>query len=83
MLCEHFPDGEQILDSYHCAAYVYETARAQYGEGTLEAQESTEATLTRLGLNREIYYFPYSKGSAKLTDTLIRVMFGRGGRRPR
>jgi acyl-CoA reductase-like NAD-dependent aldehyde dehydrogenase len=37
----------------------------------------------RLGLNREIYYFPYSKGSAKLTDTLIRVMFGRGGRRPR
>jgi hypothetical protein len=52
LLCEHFPDGEQILDSYHCAAYVYETARAQYGEGTLEAQESTEATLTRLGLNQ-------------------------------
>jgi hypothetical protein len=30
---------------------VYETARAQYGEGTLEAQEWVEATLTRLSLN--------------------------------
>jgi hypothetical protein len=26
----------------------YETARAQYGDGTLEAQEWAEATLTRL-----------------------------------
>ncbi len=34
--------------------------------------------VTRFGLNREIYYFPYSKGAAKLTDTLIRLMFGRG-----
>lgn len=37
--------------------------------------------VTRLGLNREIYYFPYSKSSAKLTDTLIRFMFGRGDSR--
>jgi acyl-CoA reductase-like NAD-dependent aldehyde dehydrogenase len=37
--------------------------------------------VTRLGLNREIYYFPYSKGAAKLTDTLIRFMFGRGARK--
>ncbi len=34
----HFPDGEEILDYYHCADRVYETARAQYGEGTVEAR---------------------------------------------
>ena len=51
LLCEHFPEGEQILDYYHCAEYVYDTARAQYGEGTLEAQEWAEATFTRLCLN--------------------------------
>jgi len=51
LLCEHFPEGEEILDYYHCATYVYDTARAQYGEGTLEAQEWAEATLTRLCLN--------------------------------
>jgi acyl-CoA reductase-like NAD-dependent aldehyde dehydrogenase len=37
--------------------------------------------VTRFGLNREVYYFPYSKGAAKLTDVLIRVMFGRGAKR--
>jgi len=47
----HFPTGEEILDYYHCAEHVYETARAQYGEGTLDAQEWAEATLTRLSLN--------------------------------
>jgi len=51
LLCAHFPDGEQILDYYHCAEYVYDTARAQYGEGSLEAQEWAEATLTRLCMN--------------------------------
>jgi hypothetical protein len=44
----HFPEGEPVLDYYHCAERVHETARAQYGEGTLEAQEWAEATLTRL-----------------------------------
>src|SRR5213593_1325808 len=47
----HFPTGEEILDDYHCAEHVYETARAQYGEGTLDAREWAEATLTRLSLN--------------------------------
>jgi len=47
----HFPRGEPILDYYHCAERVAETARLQYGEGTLEAQEWAEATLTRLYLN--------------------------------
>ena len=51
VLQTHFPEGEQILDYYHCAEHVYETARAQYGEGTLEAQEWAEAALTRLCLN--------------------------------
>jgi len=51
LLCKQFPEGEQILDYYHCATYVYDTARAQYGDGTLEAQEWAEATLTRLCLN--------------------------------
>jgi hypothetical protein len=51
VLLAHFPEGEEILDYYHCAEHVYETARAQYGEGTLEAQEWAEAALTRLCLN--------------------------------
>jgi acyl-CoA reductase-like NAD-dependent aldehyde dehydrogenase len=34
--------------------------------------------VTRFGLKREVYYFPYSKGAAKLTDLLIRFLFGRG-----
>jgi len=51
VLLTHFPEGEEILDYYHCAEHVYETARAQYGEGTLDAQEWAEAALTRLCLN--------------------------------
>ncbi|MBI3049837.1 MAG: ISKra4 family transposase [Acidobacteria bacterium] len=47
----HFPDGEEILDYYHCAEHVHATAHAQFGEGTLEAHEWTEAVLTRLALN--------------------------------
>ena len=46
------PEGEETPDCYHCAEHVYETARAQYGEGTLEAQEWAEAALTRLCLNQ-------------------------------
>ena len=37
--------------------------------------------VTRFGLNREVYYFPYSKGAAKLTDFLIVALFRRGRRR--
>ncbi len=36
--------------------------------------------VTRFGLNREIYYFPYSKSATKLTEWLIVALFGRGGR---
>lgn len=51
VMTRHFPEGEQILDYYHCAEHVHATARAQYGEGTLEAHEWTEAVVTRLCLN--------------------------------
>ncbi len=37
--------------------------------------------VTRLGLDREIYHFPYTKAAAKLTDVLIVGLFGRGSRR--
>jgi acyl-CoA reductase-like NAD-dependent aldehyde dehydrogenase len=37
--------------------------------------------VTRFGLNRELYYFPYSKGATKLTEWLIVGLFGRGSRR--
>jgi hypothetical protein len=51
VMLRHFPDGEEILDYYHCVEHVHETARAQFGDGTLEAQEWAEATLARLCLN--------------------------------
>jgi acyl-CoA reductase-like NAD-dependent aldehyde dehydrogenase len=37
--------------------------------------------VSRFGLNREMYYFPYSRPTAKLTEWLIVALFGRGGRR--
>ena len=38
--------------------------------------------VTRFGLDRELYYFPYSKLSSRLTDLMIRGLYGRGGKRP-
>ncbi|MGZ6640000.1 MAG: aldehyde dehydrogenase family protein [Solirubrobacteraceae bacterium] len=38
--------------------------------------------VTRFGLDRELYYFPYSRLSSKATELLIRALYGRGsGRR--
>lgn len=37
--------------------------------------------VTRFGLNRELYYFPYSRLSTKLTELMIRALYGRGSRR--
>ena len=37
--------------------------------------------VTRFGLNRELYYFPYSKAATKLTEWMIVALFGRSGRR--
>ncbi len=39
--------------------------------------------VTRFGLKTELYYFPYAKLGAKLTDLAIVAMFGRGSRRRR
>jgi acyl-CoA reductase-like NAD-dependent aldehyde dehydrogenase len=36
--------------------------------------------VTRFGPNRELYYFPYSKPAAKLTEWMIVALYGRGGR---
>jgi hypothetical protein len=41
-MLHHFPNGEEILDYSHCAEHVHETARARFGDGTLEAQEWAE-----------------------------------------
>jgi acyl-CoA reductase-like NAD-dependent aldehyde dehydrogenase len=35
--------------------------------------------VTRFGTNKELYYFPYSKRISKLTERLIKLLFGRGG----
>lgn len=51
VMLRHFPDGEEILDYYQCAEHVHETARAQFGDGTLEAQEWAEAAMARRCLN--------------------------------
>jgi acyl-CoA reductase-like NAD-dependent aldehyde dehydrogenase len=37
--------------------------------------------VTRFGLSRELYYFPYSKGTAKLFDLALVALFGRGSGR--
>ena len=35
--------------------------------------------VTRFGPNKELYYFPYSKLSSRLTELMIRALYGRGG----
>ncbi|MBA2239630.1 MAG: aldehyde dehydrogenase family protein [Solirubrobacterales bacterium] len=37
--------------------------------------------VTRFGLDRELYYMPYSKRNTKLTELMIRALYGRGARR--
>lgn len=46
-----FPHARQVLDYYHCAAYLHKVAKAQYGQ-TVQALEWVEATLTRLYLGK-------------------------------
>ncbi len=45
---ELFPRAKEILDYYHCSEHIHEIANDHYGKGTREAQEWTEATLTRI-----------------------------------
>jgi acyl-CoA reductase-like NAD-dependent aldehyde dehydrogenase len=52
---------------------------ARHGKyGVQKYCQRQNLVVTRFGLNREVYYFPYSKGAAKLTDLLIKGLFGRG-----
>jgi Uncharacterised protein family (UPF0236) len=44
-----FPHACQVLDYYHCAQYVHNIAKAQYGT-SLQSLEWAEATMTRLYL---------------------------------
>jgi uncharacterized protein UPF0236 len=44
-----FPHACQVLDYYHCAQYVHNIAKAQYGP-SLQGLEWAEATMTRLYL---------------------------------
>ena len=46
-----FPNACQVLDYYHCSAYLHKVAKAQYGH-TLQALEWVEATLTRLYMGK-------------------------------
>jgi acyl-CoA reductase-like NAD-dependent aldehyde dehydrogenase len=55
---------------------------ARHGKiGIQKYAKRQNLVVTRFGLNREVYYFPYSKGAAKLTEWLIVALFGRGSRR--
>jgi hypothetical protein len=43
-----FPKGRQILDYYHCAEHIHDTAKHQYGDQTQKMLEWVESTLSRL-----------------------------------
>lgn len=45
---ELFPRAREILYYYHCSEHVHEIANDYYGKGSRQAQEWTEATLTRI-----------------------------------
>ena len=55
---------------------------ARHGKiGIQKYAKRQNLVVTRFGLNRELYYFPYSKGAAKLTEWMIVALYGRGSRR--
>jgi hypothetical protein len=46
-----FPHARQVLDYYHCAHYVHNIAKAQYG-ASVQGLEWAEATMTRLYMGK-------------------------------
>jgi acyl-CoA reductase-like NAD-dependent aldehyde dehydrogenase len=55
---------------------------ARHGKiGIQKYAKRQNLVVTRFGLNRELYYFPYSKGAAKLTEWMIVALYGRCSRR--
>jgi acyl-CoA reductase-like NAD-dependent aldehyde dehydrogenase len=55
---------------------------ARHGKiGIQKYAKRQNLVVTRFGLDRELYYFPYSKRAAKLTEWMIVALYGRGRRR--
>jgi acyl-CoA reductase-like NAD-dependent aldehyde dehydrogenase len=55
---------------------------ARHGKvGIQKYAQRQNLVVTRFGLNRELYYFPYSKFGTKLTERLMVALYGRGSRR--
>ena len=55
---------------------------ARHGKiGIQKYAKRQNLVVTRFGLDRELYYFPYSKRAAKLTEWLMVALYGRGSRR--
>jgi acyl-CoA reductase-like NAD-dependent aldehyde dehydrogenase len=55
---------------------------ARHGKiGIQKYAKRQNLVVTRFGLNRELYYFPYSRPAAKLTEWIIVALFGRSSRR--
>jgi len=55
---------------------------ARHGKiGIQKYAKRQNLVVTRFGLDRELYYFPYSKHAAKLTEWLMVALYGRGSRR--
>jgi hypothetical protein len=46
-----FPHARQVLDYYHCAQYIHNIAKAQYG-ASVHGLEWAEATMTRLYMGK-------------------------------
>ena len=55
---------------------------ARHGKvGIQKYAKRQNLVVTRFGLDRELYYFPYSKRAAKLTEWLMVALFRTGSRR--
>jgi acyl-CoA reductase-like NAD-dependent aldehyde dehydrogenase len=55
---------------------------ARHGKvGIQKYCQRQNVVVTRLALDREVYYFPYRRATSKLTDLMIVGLFGRGSRR--
>src|SRR5882724_6405770 len=83
-----FPHARQVLDYYHCAAYLHKVAKAQYGP-CLQAREWVEATLTRLYMGKVRVVLaglkrmrPMSEEAAKAIANCLEHLHEHRGRTP-
>jgi acyl-CoA reductase-like NAD-dependent aldehyde dehydrogenase len=57
---------------------------ARHGaEGIQKYCQRQNLVVTRFGFDRELYHFPYSKGTARLTEWMLVALYGRGSRKKR